>query len=52
MSEVDTTGLELGSCKGSGREVSMDDGAPSGEDPLQVAKVKNWMQYIVNAVSW
>jgi len=45
---VDTTGLELGSCLGGGREVRVDDGAPSGEDPLQVARlVINFIIYSV-----
>jgi hypothetical protein len=46
MSGVNTTGLELGSCKGSCREVSVDDGAPSDEDPLQVKIFLDYAEYI------
>jgi hypothetical protein len=49
MSGVDTTGLELGSCKGGCREVSVDDGAPSGGDPLQVKVLENWRYHIALA---
>jgi hypothetical protein len=34
-------GLELGSCEGIGREVDVDDGVPSNEDPLQVTEFVN-----------
>lgn len=47
MSGVDTTGLELGSCKGSGREVRVDDGAPSSGDPLQVTWYLKYYEYIL-----